>query len=366
MRWASLVVPRARSVSTCVSPRVKRPDPCVRGARPVSTQIGRISSAVRPSGRCLSTAMRWRMVLLMIDSNASENAALSSDVGSSPSTAPRAALLASEILSRRSSLPCSRVASSICDSAAFSTFASIAGSTVFPWMSHFGLPASFRSSSCTSQSFLISSCAIWSASRRSSSLTSLAPASTIEMASRVPATTRSSVDSSSSCRVGLMTKSSSIMPMRTAPTGPWNGSSLSMSAADAPLIDRMSNALTLSMLSTVVTICTSLRKPLGHSGRSGRSVMRHVRIARSLGRLSRLMKPPGIAPLAYMRSSTSTVRGKKSVPSRGSRAPTAVTSTRLSPERTSTDPFACFARRPVSKMISWPPMSATTRVASGP
>jgi hypothetical protein len=28
------------------------------------------------------------------------------------------------------------------------------------------------------------------------------------------------------------------------------------------------------------------------------------------------MKPPGIFPAAYIRSSTSTVRGKKSVPSR--------------------------------------------------
>jgi hypothetical protein len=74
-------------------------------------------------------------------------------------------------------------------------------------------------------------------------------------------------------------------------------------------------------------------------------------MALSLGRLSRLMKPPGILPAAYIRSSTSTVRGKKSAPSRALRAPTAVTSTMLSPQRATTAPFACFASFPVSKEI---------------
>src|ERR1700742_4490857 len=52
--------------------------------------------------------------------------------------------------------------------------------------------------------------------------------------------------------------------------------------------------------------------------------MRAVRMARSVGRPSRLKKPPGIFPAAYMRSSTSTVSGKKSAPSRGSVRPCAV------------------------------------------
>ena len=50
----------------------------------------------------------------------------------------------------------------------------------------------------------------------------------------------------------------------------------------------------------------------------GRSIMRAVKMARSVGRPSRLKKPPGIFPAAYMRSSTSTVSGKKSAPSRPS------------------------------------------------
>ena len=44
----------------CVWPRVKRPEPCVRGDDATSHVIGRISSAPRPSGRRLSTAIFWR------------------------------------------------------------------------------------------------------------------------------------------------------------------------------------------------------------------------------------------------------------------------------------------------------------------
>ena len=122
--------------------------------------------------------------------------------------------------------------------------------------------------------------------------------------------------------------------------------------------------MTWSTLMTVAMTWISLRKPFGHSGRTGRSVMRAVRIARSLGRLSRLMNPPGIFPAAYMRSSTSTVSGKKSTPSRGVRAPTAVTRTRLSPDRTTTAPFACLASLPVSNVIGVPPTSAFTTASA--
>ena len=80
--------------------------------------------------------------------------------------------------------------------------------------------------------------------------------------------------------------------------------------------------------------------------------MRAVRIARSVGRPSRLKKPPGIFPAAYMRSSTSTVSGKKSAPSRPSIFPCAVARTIVSPARTTTAPSACLASLPVSKVIS--------------
>jgi hypothetical protein len=60
----------------------------------------------------------------------------------------------------------------------------------------------------------------------------------------------------------------------------------------------------------VLTTCTSLRSPSAKVGRSGRSVRRHTRMAFSDGRPSRLKNEPGMRPLAYIRSSTSMVRGK--------------------------------------------------------
>ena len=169
----------------------------------------------------------------------------------------------------------------------------------------------------------------------------------------MPTTIRSSSALSSlSRRVGLTVSWPSMRPMRTAPTGPRKGSGESISAAEAPLMQRMSWAVTMSALRTVQMTCTSLRKPFGQSGRIGRSIMRAVRMARSVGRPSRLKKPPGILPAAYIRSSTSTVSGKKSAPSRASARPWAVASTIVSPPRMTTAPSACFARWPVSRLIS--------------
>ncbi len=65
--------------------------------------------------------------------------------------------------------------------------------------------------------------------------------------------------------------------------------------------------------------CTSLRKPLAKDGRSGRSMSRQVRIASVVGRPSRRKNEPGIRPIEYIRSSTSTVSGKKSKASLGAR-----------------------------------------------
>ena len=83
--------------------------------------------------------------------------------------------------------------------------------------------------------------------------------------------------------------------------------------------------------------------------------MRAVSVACSPARPSRLKKEPGILPAAYIRSSTSTVSGRKST---SRRLPAvAVDSTSVSPERTCTAPEACLAMRPVSNEISVPPIS---------
>src|SRR5581483_2531106 len=237
--------------------------------------------------------------------------------------------------------------------------------SVVAWSSHFGFPAFVRSSSCASQSLTISRCATSSASRMTFSGTRFAPASTIVKPSFVPTTIRSRSELCSvSSSVGFTTRLPSRRPIRTAPIGPTNGSGDTVSAAETALMARMSCGITRSAEKTVATHCTSFRYPFGHSGRTGRSIMRAVRIARSVGRPSRLKKPPGIFPAAYIRSSTSTVSGKKSAPSRASVRPCAVPSTTVCPLETTTAPSACFASFPVSNRISRPPISTDTETGT--
>src|ERR1700742_2036465 len=88
--------------------------------------------------------------------------------------------------------------------------------------------------------------------------------------------------------------------------------------------------------------------------------MRAVGVAFSPELASRRKNEPGILPAAYMRSSTSTVSGRKS-PSR-SPPMVAVLRTIVSPELTTTAPPACFASLPVSKEIVLSPTSTVTRV----
>ena len=91
-----------------------------------------------------------------------------------------------------------------------------------------------------------------------------------------------------------------------------------MRAALAALMARTSCGFSRSAPRTVMTTWVSLRYPSAKLGRRGRSMRRAVRMAVSAGRPSRRKNEPGILPAAYMRSSTSTVRGKKSMPSRTS------------------------------------------------
>ena len=70
-RISSRVVPSATTESACVWPRVNSAEPCVRGSRPTSVSIGRISASERPSGRFLWTAIRCRIMFFSSLSNAS-------------------------------------------------------------------------------------------------------------------------------------------------------------------------------------------------------------------------------------------------------------------------------------------------------
>src|SRR4051794_21144131 len=90
--------------------------------------------------------------------------------------------------------------------------------------------------------------------------------------------------------------------------------------------------------------------------------MRAVSVPFSPARPSRLKNEPGIFPAAYMRSSTSTVSGRKST---SRRLPmVAVLRTIVSPWRTTTAPEACLAILPVSKLISLPEIVTETVVTA--
>ncbi len=71
-----------------------------------------------------------------------------------------------------------------------------------------------------------------------------------------------------------------------------------VSAAEAPTMRDDVGIVLQSWLSTVQMTCVSLRKPAGNSGRIGRSIRREVSTSFSVGRPSRLKKPPGILPAA--------------------------------------------------------------------
>ncbi len=133
-----------------------------------------------------------------------------------------------------------------------------------------------------------------------------------------------------------------------------------VSAAEAPFRAMMSYGLISSTDNTVATMWVSLRKPSRKLGRSGRSINRQVRMAFSVGRPSRRKNDPGILPAAYIRSSRSTVSGKKSAPSRSLRLAVAVVRTSVAPMAATTAPSACWARVPARNSISTPPTAPRT------
>ncbi|MCY1226189.1 hypothetical protein D9M72_384130 [compost metagenome] len=99
---------------------------------------------------------------------------------------------------------------------------------------------------------------------------------------------------------------------------------------------------------------------------------RQARMASVDGRPSRRKNEPGMRPAAYIRSSTSTVSGKKSKPSRGCLPAVVADSSAVSSSMyTMAAPAACLARRPVSKRITRLPkrplsMTASENWISGP
>ena len=66
MICSSRAVPSVATTSACVSPRVKSPEPWVRGSTPVRMVIGRTVRVSRPSMRGFAGEnLRWRTILAL-------------------------------------------------------------------------------------------------------------------------------------------------------------------------------------------------------------------------------------------------------------------------------------------------------------
>ena len=141
------------------------------------------------------------------------------------------------------------------------------------------------------------------ASNITSSLTSLASASTILIASLVPATSKFIKEFSSCSGVPLTMNSPSTKPTLTPAIGPLKGISETHKASDAPNIAAISGVASWSTDKTVLTLCTSFLNPSANNGLIGRSIIRAVNVPCSLGRPSLFKNPPGIFPTEYNFSS---------------------------------------------------------------
>ena len=203
--WASPTEPSVHTPSTCVSPLVNRPVPCVRGNRPTSLDKGLISFRLRPSGRSPVS----RTLCLKAASNASSKAVATIESScSSPYFSKTAALISATLASLSSSSNASASARSETVSSQTATVRSSSyerGTYVID-----GFPNSLASSSWSSIIWRLTSCARSMASRTMSSDTSLAPASIMITPEREPATIRSSWLCSSCSYEGLTTNSRSM------------------------------------------------------------------------------------------------------------------------------------------------------------
>ena len=139
---------------------------------------------------------------------------------------------------------------------AASAWASASGSTLRGVKGRFGFARS-SISSCNSTSCAMASWPSAMASTSSDSGTSPASASTIMIASLVPATIRLRSLWASCSQVGCRTSSPSTCPIRTDPTGPSKGTSETVSAALAAIVPSVSGGFSISAESTVMTICVS-------------------------------------------------------------------------------------------------------------
>ena len=186
---SSSMVPKVATASDWVSPRVNSAEPCGRGSTPISQVMGRISSVPRPSTRTPLSRMLLRKILYSMSSKSASNNFFCASSSSCSAYFSAKAVFTDAIASRRSCLPFTKQAFSICGSASASIASLFSRATCSGESGSFSFPARARSSSCKRHIAAIKSCAFSKAPSITSSDTSFAPPSTIVKPSAVPATT---------------------------------------------------------------------------------------------------------------------------------------------------------------------------------
>ena len=356
--WTSPIAPKVHTDKTCVSPLVNKAEPWTLGNKSTWAFNGRTSSILRPSGLIFSSVIKrltsfFSKSCKMIPTCFITDSFVSSSAYSFSSYCAVTRSMISSIAAYLSSFPGIDTAATISSLHKSVISWTKASSNSNNGISIFSLPHASTTFSSKAINSLIASCPNIKAFNIVSSSTSLASASTILIASFVPATSKLIKLLSISSGPALIVNSPSIKPTLTPAIGPLKGISETHNAREAPNIAAISGEACWSTDKTVLTTCTSFLNPSANNGRIGLSIILAVKVPCSLGRPSLFRNPPGILPTEYNFSSYVTVSGKKSTLF-GSFPATAVDKMTVSSYLTKTLPLACLANSPTSTVRFFP------------
>ena len=232
MIWNSVKEPKVTVDKLWVWPLVNNAEPWVLSKISTLEESGLISFTARPSGRILSFVINLLTSSARICSRTISTYFLFSSISCNDnfSSFSNISLKCSRVFSLTASIAASRANFSWVEIAGINSgsansrilFSNSSGilnksGTIF------SLPMAFWISSWNSHKRLISSWANNNASSISSSLTCLAPASTMLIAFLVPATVKLISEFSNSSTVGLRTNFPLTLPTTTPAIGPWKG-----------------------------------------------------------------------------------------------------------------------------------------------
>ena len=361
------LVPSATLERICVSPRVNSAEPWTRGEMSTSHSIGRISSSARPSGRFLSIAIRRRMMSFSSLSKARETSARRSGSVSRPSPARRRTAPAPPPRppSRHPVARASRGSASprrAWRRARRGSAREAPGSTFGSSTSSFSLPALSRSSSIVATDLL--DLAVGDVEGVEDLGLADAVSAALDHQDRLLGARDDEVHLQVlvALLAGLITKSPSSLPIRTAPT--WVGTGIcDIGHRGGGPVHRQDVVRVLVVHRQRLADDLGLEVPSLGEQRPHRPVD-HPRGQRGLLAGATLAAEEGAGDLPGRVVALLDIHRQRQEVDVAQVADGRGASTIVSPERTTTAPPAWRASLPVSKEISSPPTSTETRLTS--